>query len=76
MGRKDYAAEWFVLANEKVRAARLFGEAGKLGRAAEMYLEAGSALEAAAMFGKAGNFERAGELYHPRWLLSEGRCRL
>jgi tetratricopeptide (TPR) repeat protein len=63
MGRKDYAAEWFILSGEKVRAAQLYLEAGQPARAAEIYLEAGSVLEAAATFGKAGKFEQAGELY-------------
>ena len=38
MGRKDYAAEWFLLAGEKKKAAALFGETGRYDKAAEAYL--------------------------------------
>jgi tetratricopeptide (TPR) repeat protein len=63
MGRKDYAAEWFLLAEERKRAAELFLEAGHPERAAELYLEAGLKLDAALAFSRAGRHTRAGEIY-------------
>lgn len=63
MGRKDYAAEWFVLAGEKKRAATLYKEAGQFDRAAEVFMEAGSSLDAARAFVKAGQYEKAAKIY-------------
>ena len=63
LGRKDYAAEWFLLSKEKKRAAALFEELEQFPRAAEVYVELGSSLDAAQAFSKAGNFSRAGEIY-------------
>lgn len=64
LGRKDYAAEWFLLGDEKRRAAQLFEEMGSFERAAEVHLDAGSSLDAAAAFARAGKHDRAAELYH------------
>jgi tetratricopeptide (TPR) repeat protein len=63
MGRKDYAAEWFVLAGEKKRGAALFKEAGQFDRAADVFLEAGSTLDAAQAFVKAGQHGEAAKIY-------------
>ena len=63
LGRKDYAAEWFLLSKEKKRAAALFEELEQYQRAAEVYVELGSKLDAAQAFLKARNFSRAGEIY-------------
>jgi tetratricopeptide (TPR) repeat protein len=63
MGRKDYAAEWFLFAGEKKKAAALFGETGRFDKAAEAYLEAGSTLDAASAFTRAGNHVQAAEIY-------------
>jgi len=63
MGRKDYAAPWFVLAGEKLRAAGLYGDLGHHLKAAHTYLEAGQGYDAAQHFVKAGELAKAGELY-------------
>ncbi len=63
MGRKDYAAEWFLLAGDKRRAAGLFKETGQHDRAAEVLIEAGSSLDAASALLKSGQFTKAGEIF-------------
>ena len=63
MGRKDYAAEWFLFAGEKKKAAALFAETGHHDKAAEAYLEAGSTLDAASAFTRAGKHVQAAEIH-------------
>lgn len=63
LGRKDYAAEWFLLSEEKMRAAALFEELEQFHRAAEVYVELGSSLDAARAFLKAGDSSRAAAIY-------------
>ena len=63
LGHKDIAAEWFLLSDEKLRAAQLYKELGQHKKAADAFVKAGSSLEAASEFLEAGEFERAAEIY-------------
>ena len=71
MGYKDVAAEWFLVSEEKLRAASLFEELGHHDKAAEVYLKAGSSLDAAAHFVKAGHHDRTAEIYEKPVPISE-----
>ena len=59
MGHREIAAEWFVLSNEKLRAAQLYRELGKHDKAAEAFVKAGASLEAASEYLEAGKHGEA-----------------
>lgn len=67
LGHKEVAAEWFLLSNEKLRAAELYERAGDAREAANLRgderLSGGDALAAAEAVVRGGDLVRAAEAF-------------